>query len=114
MSEGTDSISKDVRTGLWRQKALGFNAIRLPFTFDILTRAARIFPQACTVASEQEVIDSVFPPGAAKKSLPLAPPSIWGARFPAAGCRSMPFYAVTIMRHVARIRDIDLFWLRHP
>jgi aryl-phospho-beta-D-glucosidase BglC (GH1 family) len=78
MTMGVDSISKDVRTGLWRQKALGFNAIRLPFTFDILTRPAIIMPGVCPVASWQTVIDSVFPPGVPSKPVPFNPPGIWG------------------------------------
>lgn len=82
MTMGVDSISKDVRTGLWRQKALGFNAIRLPFTFDILTRPAIIMPGVCNVASWQTVIDSVFPPGVPSKPVPFNPPGIWGGRLP--------------------------------
>ena len=30
---GTDSITMDFRTIVWRIKQLGFNAVRLPFTF---------------------------------------------------------------------------------
>lgn len=30
---GTDSMTKDFRTIVWRIKQLGFNAVRLPFTF---------------------------------------------------------------------------------
>ena len=82
MTMGVDSISKDVRTGLWRQKALGFNAIRLPFTFDILTRPAIIMPGVCPVASWQTVIDSVFPPGVPSKPVPFNPPGIWGGQLP--------------------------------
>ena len=82
MTMGVDSISKDVRTGLWRQKALGFNAMRLPFTFDILTRPAIIMPGVCPVASWQTVIDSVFPPGVPSKPVPFNPPGIWGGHLP--------------------------------
>lgn len=30
---GTDSVTKDFRTIVWRIKQLGFNAVRLPFMF---------------------------------------------------------------------------------
>lgn len=83
MSKGVDSVSKDVRTGLWRQKMLGFNAIRLPFTFDILTRKAKTFPVKCPVAPAASVIASVLHPGFPKKVPPTQPPGIWGAPSPA-------------------------------
>lgn len=33
LTGGTDSISRDIGTVIYRMKMLGFNAIRLPFTF---------------------------------------------------------------------------------
>ena len=80
MSKGTDSITKDVRTNIWRIKQLGFNAIRLPFTFDILSRAATTFPGTCPVASAQTVINSVLHPSFPQKIPSTQPPSIWGAQ----------------------------------
>ncbi len=78
MSKGSDSITKDVRTNIWRIKALGFNAIRLAFTFDILTRPTGTFPQSCAVASKQAVINSVLHPGLKSKVPNSQPPNIPG------------------------------------
>jgi hypothetical protein len=36
LTGGTDSISRDIGTVIYRMKMLGFNAIRLPFTFAAL------------------------------------------------------------------------------
>ena len=63
-----------------RQKLLGFNAVRLPFSFKDFDLAPRSFVhQSCPLPSDEEVAASVTPPGSAVRGpaprLPNPPPA---------------------------------------
>lgn len=62
---GNDPIKSDFATVVQRQKALGFNAVRLPFSFvDLAISPARSFTFDCpTMPSALELGSSVTPPG---------------------------------------------------
>ena len=48
LTKGYDSISQDFPTIVWRLKELGFNAIRLPFSFShFLVSSLHIYPESC-------------------------------------------------------------------
>lgn len=76
---GGPGLMSDFATVVWRQKLLGFNAVRLPFSFQDLNKPPRSFRyDYCTPPSAQEVAASVTPPGRSPPaSLPRlpAPPS---------------------------------------
>ncbi|MBA3237641.1 MAG: cellulase family glycosylhydrolase [Parachlamydiaceae bacterium] len=66
---GSDTISYDFATVVYRLKLLGFNAVRLPFSFkDIFESTPRNYTQYGTVASLAHIQESVTNP-----SNPLAP-----------------------------------------
>ena len=48
---GTDSVTKDFRTIVWRIKQLGFNAVRLPFTFAHFGEAPVALNGSCLAAT---------------------------------------------------------------
>lgn len=59
---GGSSMATDFRTIVWRIKLLGFNAIRLPFTFDDLQLRPVNKSIQCKVASEKHIVESCIPP----------------------------------------------------
>jgi hypothetical protein len=73
-------LSGDFATLVRRQKLLGFNAVRLPFSFKDFELAPRSFVhQGCPLPSDEEVAASVTPPGSAVRGpaprLPNPPPA---------------------------------------
>ena len=52
ISRGTDSVTRDFRTIVWRIKQLGFNGVRLPFTFAQFLAPPAATNAPCTVATE--------------------------------------------------------------
>ncbi|KAI8101510.1 hypothetical protein M9435_001616 [Picochlorum sp. BPE23] len=59
-----DPVSGDFATVVRRQKLLGFNGVRLPFSFKDLEKTPRSFViQNCSPPSDQAVAESVTPPG---------------------------------------------------
>ena len=57
-------LSGDFATVVRRQKLLGFNGVRLPFSFKDLDKSPRSFViQNCSPPSDQAVAESVTPPG---------------------------------------------------
>ncbi|CAL5224001.1 g6619 [Coccomyxa viridis] len=64
LKAGSDSASSDIGQVIYRMKMLGFNAIRLPFTFEALNQAPVDYTEKCTVADAAVVEASVTPPKA--------------------------------------------------
>lgn len=57
------ALSHDAMAVLWRMKLLGFNAVRLPFSFMEFDKAPRDVKSKCDRVSAEEVARSVAPPG---------------------------------------------------
>ncbi|RYF08132.1 MAG: hypothetical protein EOO40_08025, partial [Deltaproteobacteria bacterium] len=69
---GGPAVGLDFATVAYRQQLLGFNAVRLPFSFkDLLNLTPRNFTQDCTLPSKQDVAKSVL---SASQSLPSSIP----------------------------------------
>ena len=61
-------LSGDFATVVWRQKLLGFNAVRLPFSFKDFDKTPRSFVhQSCSPPSAEVIGESVTPPGQASQ-----------------------------------------------
>jgi hypothetical protein len=82
---GGPALAGDFATVVQRQKAMGFNAVRLPFSFKELytnNNNLRSFVTNCTLPTAAEVAASVTPPGrtpsAAAAPLPAPPTRIEG------------------------------------
>ena len=61
---GGHSIATDFASVVWRLKLLGFNAVRLPFSFKEFSRSPRSFQVAnCEPPTPKEMAESVIPPG---------------------------------------------------
>lgn len=77
---GSNQLSSDFATVVQRQKLLGFNAVRLPFSFKDLQAAPRSFlVQYCNMATADQIAASVTPSGSTPPgpapSLPSPPAS---------------------------------------
>ena len=59
---GQSSLTLDFSTVAYRQALLGFNAVRLPFSFRDFQKPGRFY-WPCRIASEDEIRKSVTPPG---------------------------------------------------
>lgn len=66
------ALSHDAMTVLWRMKLLGFNAVRLPFSFMEFDKQPRDVTSKCDRVSAEEVARSVAPPGVELRSEALA------------------------------------------
>lgn len=80
---GYTSLTKDFSTQIYRMQLLGFNAIRLPFSFkDLALPAGRTDYAWCREASADDIRRSVTPPpgsgggGDAARGKPLPPPAL--------------------------------------
>ena len=76
---GQDPMSKDVATVVWRRQLLGFNAIRLPFSFQDLHQLAPCdWCSQWTCPTEADMLKSVLPPNrqqtAGQRLVPLPSP----------------------------------------
>lgn len=60
---GQTSLTKDFSTQIYRQQLLGFNAVRLPFSFKDFSLPGRTDYNQCIQASDADIIASVTPPG---------------------------------------------------
>ncbi|KAK9838511.1 hypothetical protein WJX81_004175 [Elliptochloris bilobata] len=68
---GSTSLTKDFPTVVWRLQLLGFNTIRLPFSFQSLFRMSPVsFTGSCTNQFADSVKYDVGPPGWVFKSIP--------------------------------------------
>lgn len=74
---GQDSLSKDFATVVWRLKLLGFNAVRLPFSFqDLHQLPPRDWSSQWTCPTEADMQKAVTPPNRKQTSthaLPFLP-----------------------------------------
>ena len=74
---GQDALSKDFATVVHRLKLLGFNSVRLPFSFqDLHSLPARDWGSQWQSPADSEMAKSVMPPGrqlTAKHKLPALP-----------------------------------------
>ncbi|KAK9807625.1 hypothetical protein WJX72_004592 [[Myrmecia] bisecta] len=80
LSQGSNSISKDFRTTVYRQALLGFNAVRLEWSNEALQASPVNYAQpGCTIASQSDILASLTPPGQnAPSSAPFSAPPIDG------------------------------------
>ena len=64
LNAGYDSLTKHFSHVIWRIQSLGFNAVRLPFTFDVLNQGVDYWygPRPCTEASFEEALKETTPP----------------------------------------------------
>ena len=69
---GGPALGSDFATAVWRQKLLGFNAVRLPFSFAEFSKTPRSFTENCTLPSAADVAASVTPSGATAPGTPPA------------------------------------------
>lgn len=61
---GSDTMTGDYATVLYRLQLLGFNAIRLPFSFQVLfNQQTTSYTRACTTTSPDDIQNNVTPPG---------------------------------------------------
>lgn len=64
VNAGYDSLSQDFATVAWRVKALGFNAVRLPFTFAVLDSGEGYYGRSgCQAATLEQAVQATTPPG---------------------------------------------------
>lgn len=73
---GKTSLTKDFSTQVYRQQLLGFNAVRLPFSFRDFNLPGRTDYNWCTPASEDDIRKSVTPPGVDPYAKPLPKPRV--------------------------------------
>ena len=60
LSNGYDSQTQDFATVVVRMKALGFNTIKLPFSFATLAAGStRPFPSSCSLASSATIMNNL-------------------------------------------------------
>ncbi|KAK9832841.1 hypothetical protein WJX81_006071 [Elliptochloris bilobata] len=88
LSRGTDSVTRDFRTIVWRIKQLGFNAVRLPFTFAHFADVPVATNGSCDAAPQVAIDNGVRPddmdanlttlPASGKATPQEAPPSLPG------------------------------------
>ena len=70
LNQGSDASTQDLAYVMRRMKALGFNTIKLPFSFTTLyeTPLSQFnYPQSCAVPSEQSLLAGLTPPGCAPR-----------------------------------------------
>eukprot|EP00891_Asterochloris_glomerata_P000143 jgi/Astpho2/143/fgenesh1_pg.00004_%23_47_t len=82
-TQGTNSINKDWLTNMYRGKMMGFNAVRIEWSWDGLNTAPIDFTGACTVATTAQIQATITPPSDAPTllatsgaTLPMAPPNV--------------------------------------
>ncbi len=74
---GPNSISFDFATVVYRMQLLGFNAVRLPFSFkDLFGLAPRNYAQNCTIANQAQIQASVTNPSVSVPSGTTIPPML--------------------------------------
>ncbi|CAL5222763.1 g5175 [Coccomyxa viridis] len=62
--QGPTALTQDFGTVAYRIQLLGFNAIRLPFSFQVLLNTSPIsFTASCTPVTATQIAQSVIPPG---------------------------------------------------
>lgn len=72
---GDSSLTKDFSTQVYRMQLLGFNAVRLPFSFKDFALPGRTDYIWCRQATTDEIRKSVSPPGFNPWSRALPPPN---------------------------------------
>ena len=73
---GSTSLTRDFSTQVYRQRLLGFNSVRLPFSFRDFRLRGRTDYHSCTPASQDAIRRSVTPPGLDPYAWPLPQPRI--------------------------------------
>ncbi|KAI8476670.1 MAG: glycoside hydrolase superfamily [Monoraphidium minutum] len=73
---GDTSLTKDFSTQVYRMQLLGFNAVRLPFSFKDFALPGRTDYIWCREASSDDIRKSVTPPGVDPWAKALPPPRV--------------------------------------
>lgn len=74
---GPNSIAFDFATVVYRMELLGFNAIRLPFSFqDLFNLAPKNYAQGCTIATQSQIQASVTNPSVPVPAGDTIPPMV--------------------------------------
>ena len=60
--QASDALAGDLANAIWRQKLLGFNAVRLPFSFAQFTQPTKDFSASCGDADHDDLAKSVLDP----------------------------------------------------
>jgi hypothetical protein len=75
---GPDSLSLDFATVVYRMQLLGFNAVRLPFSFsDLYNLSPKNYTQNSPTASQSEIQTSVTDPSVTVPSGDIIPPQVY-------------------------------------
>ena len=73
-SSESNALSGDFATVAWRMKGLGFNAVRLPFSFALLAMpVSKPTSSPCTMPTAAQVAASITPPGGTPPTLAALP-----------------------------------------
>lgn len=83
---GPDSLSFDFSDSVYRIQLLGFNAVRLPFSFQDLGLTPRNYTQGCAHASVSEIQQNVTNPNVAVPPGAIIPPMVYPAPRAAGMC----------------------------
>ena len=74
---GSDTLTGDYATVLYRIQLLGFNAIRIPFSFQVLfNQETTSYTRPCTTSSKSDIQDNVTPPGVSVPGGASLPPLV--------------------------------------
>jgi hypothetical protein len=77
MWQSSNSIAFDFATIVYRMQLLGFNAVRLPFSFkDLFTAAPKNYSASCTLATSSQIQASVTDPSVSVPQGAKIPPQI--------------------------------------
>ncbi len=63
LNQGSNASTQDLAYVMRRMKALGFNTIKLPFSFNTLYETPfTSYPQSCVIPNEQYLLNGLTPP----------------------------------------------------
>ena len=79
---GQDPIANDFLRTVHRQKLLGFNAVRIPFSFAELQKEPPSFEYNCTDVSDEDLVRATLPPTAKDADIAKAPKMSFAKRTP--------------------------------
>lgn len=105
-----DPIGNDFERAVRRQKLLGFNAVRLPFSFAEFPKEPRSFVIGCSDVSDEDVAKATLMPNADfKGTLADAPKLAWPAKREAGQCNGYLPNTTTKERYIWTV----LFYVRN-
>ena len=73
-AQTSDATVSDFAAVVWRLRLLGFNAVRLPFSFQEFSKTPRSFVWNYCTSDTSKVVSSVVPPGTTLPAGAVPPP----------------------------------------